>query len=55
MVGSTSSSSNVCGVVNDNSYPQRTMVIDAMRMNQDYVGECPIIDKEPNADMTRFF
>jgi hypothetical protein len=34
MVGSTSSSSNVHEVVDDNSNPYRNMVIDAMRMNQ---------------------
>ena len=34
MVGSTSSASNVHGVVNDNSNPYRNMVMDAMRMNQ---------------------
>jgi hypothetical protein len=33
MVGSTSSASNVHGVVNDNSNPCKIMVIDAMRMN----------------------
>jgi hypothetical protein len=52
MVGSTSSSSNVYGVVDDNSNPWRTMVIDAMRMNQGYAGECLIIDKELNTNMT---
>jgi len=26
------------------------MVMDAMRMNQGYVGQCPIVDEEPNAD-----
>ena len=31
------------------------MVIDAMRMNQGYAGECPIIDEELNVDMTRIF
>jgi hypothetical protein len=30
-------------------------VIDAMRMNQSYAGECSIIDEEPNTDATRFF
>ena len=33
MVGSTSSASNIHGVVNDNSIPYRNMVMDAMRMN----------------------
>jgi hypothetical protein len=31
------------------------MVMDGMRMNQGYVGQCPIIDEEPNADATKFF
>jgi len=33
MVGSTSIASNVRGVVDDNSNPYKTMVMDAMRMN----------------------
>jgi hypothetical protein len=33
MVRSTSSSSNVYGVVNDNNNPYRNMVIDAMKIN----------------------
>jgi hypothetical protein len=33
MVGSTSSSSNVFGVVDYNSIPYRNMVIDAMKIN----------------------
>ena len=36
MVGSTSNDSNVHGVVNDNSNPYRTMVMDAMGMNQSH-------------------
>jgi len=55
MVGSTSSASNVRGVVDDNSNLYKTMVMDAMRMNQGHSGQCPIIDEEPNADATRFF
>jgi hypothetical protein len=31
------------------------MVMDAMRMNQDYASECSIIDEEPNVDTIRFF
>jgi hypothetical protein len=42
-------------VVNDNSNPYRNMVIDAMRMNQGNVSQCPIIEEEPNADATKFF
>jgi len=55
MVGLTFSVSNVHGVVNDNINPYRTMVINAMRMNQGHAGQCPIIDKEPNAGTTSFF
>jgi hypothetical protein len=29
--------------------------MEAMRMNQGYKSECAIVDKEPNADITRFF
>jgi hypothetical protein len=31
------------------------MVIDAMRMNQGNVNQCPIIEEEPNTDVARFF
>jgi hypothetical protein len=55
MVGSTSSASNVHEVVNDNSNHCRTMVMDAMRINQDHTDQCPIIDEEPNVDVTKFF
>jgi hypothetical protein len=48
MVGSTSSASNVHGVVNNNSNPYRNMVMDAMRMNQGNVSQCPIVEEEPN-------
>jgi hypothetical protein len=41
--------------IDDNSNPYRNMVINAMRMNQGYAGQCPIIDEEPNANATRFF
>jgi len=37
MVRSTSSSSNVHGVVDENSNPYKNMVMDAMRMNQGYM------------------
>ena len=39
---------------NDNTNPYRNMVMDAMRMNQDNVSHCPIVE-EPNADAARFF
>jgi len=42
-------------VVDDNSNSYRNKVIDAMRMNQGHTSRCPIIDKEPNADGTKFF
>jgi hypothetical protein len=43
MVGSTSSASNVHGVINNNSNPYRNMVIDTMRMNQGNVSQCSIV------------
>jgi hypothetical protein len=55
VVGSTSSASNVHEVANDNSNLYRNMVMDAMKMNQGNVSQCLIIEKEPNADATRFF
>jgi hypothetical protein len=55
MVGSTSSASNVHGVVNDNSNPYRNMVMDSMRMNQGNASQCPIVEEEPNADAAMFF
>jgi len=55
VVGSTSSASNVHETPNDNTNPYRNMVMDAMRMNQGNVSQCPIIEEEPNADATRFF
>jgi hypothetical protein len=29
--------------------------MDAMRINQGYTNQCPIIDEEPNANMIKFF
>jgi len=55
VVGSTSSASNVHEVANDNTNPYWNMVVDAMRMNQGNVSQCPIIEEEPIADATRFF
>jgi tRNA uridine 5-carbamoylmethylation protein Kti12 len=55
MVESTSSSSNVHWVINDNSNPYRSMVIDVMRMNQGYTSEYSIIDEKQNADTTWLF
>jgi hypothetical protein len=42
-------------VGNENSNPYRNMVMDAMRMSEGNVRECPIIEEELNADATRFF
>jgi hypothetical protein len=42
-------------VANDNTNPYMNMVMDAMRMNQGNVSQCPIVEEEPNADATRFF
>ena len=55
MVELTFSASIVHGVVDDNNNSYRNMVMDVMRMNQDHVGECLIIDEEPNANTTSFF
>jgi len=55
MIGSTFSSSNAHGVVDDNNNPYRSMVIDAMRMNEGYANECSIVDEEINTDAPNFF
>ena len=55
VVGLTSSASNMHEVENDNSNPYRNMVMDAMRMSEGNVIECPIVEEEPNADAARFF
>ena len=55
VVGSTSSASNVHEAANDNTNPYRNMVMDAMRMNQGNVSQCPIVEEEPKADAARFF
>jgi len=55
IVGSTSSSSNVHGVVDNYSNYYRSMIIDAMRMNQDYTCKYSIVDEKPNTYTTRFF
>jgi len=46
MVGSTFSSSNVNEIVNDNNNRYRSMIMDAMRMNQGNACECSIVDEE---------
>jgi hypothetical protein len=55
MVESTYSSSNVHGVVDDNINHCKSMIMDAMRMNQSDSDQCSIIDEEPNIDTTSFF
>jgi hypothetical protein len=55
MVESTSSTSNVHGVINDHNNPYKTMYMDAMRMNQGHAIQCPVIDEEPNVDVAKFF
>ena len=55
MVGSTSSASNVHEAANDNINHYRNIVMDAIRMNQCNVSQCPIVEEEPNVDAARFF
>jgi len=55
VVRSTSNASNVQEVANDNRNPYKNMVMDAMKMNQDNISQCPIVEEEPNADAARFF
>ena len=55
MIESISSASNKYEVVDDNSNPYKDMIMNVMRMNQDYVGQYSIIDEEPNADAIKFF
>jgi hypothetical protein len=55
MVGSTFSVSNVYGVIDDKNNLYRTMVTNAIRMNQGHVSQCLVVDEEPNVDMSRFF
>ena len=55
VVGSTSSASNMHEVRNENSNPYKNIVMDAMRMSESNVRECPIVKEEPNANTTRFF
>ena len=58
MIDSTSTSSNMQEVVDNNSNPYRSMVIDVTRMYQDYLGEDShdiSLDEESNIDVARFF
>jgi len=45
MIGSTFNSSNMHEVVDDNSNSYKNMVMDAIRMNQDDLSECSIVDE----------
>jgi hypothetical protein len=55
MIESTSSANNRYEVVDDNSNSYKDMIMNVMRMNQDYVSQYSIIDEEPNVDATKFF
>jgi len=55
MIRSTSSASNMHGVVENNNNSYRNMVMDVMRMNQGHVGQCSVLDEELNAKVARFF
>jgi len=39
---------------NNNNNNYRSMITDAMRINQGYASEYSIVDEKPNADTTRF-
>jgi len=55
IVCSTSSSSNIHGVIDDNNNNRYvSIVMVAMWMNQGYLGESPYVDEEPNVDVARF-
>jgi hypothetical protein len=55
IVDSTSSSSNIHEVVDDNSNHYRSMVIDAIRISHGYSRNNLRRDKETNVDAARFF
>jgi len=58
MINSTSSSSNIYGFTDDNSNYYRSMMMDEMRMNHDYLGEGSFniyLDEETNIDASIFF
>jgi len=55
IVDSTSSSSNIHEVVDDNSNHYRSMVIDAIRISHGYSRNNLRRDKETNVDAVRFF
>jgi hypothetical protein len=45
----------VHGVIDENSKPYRSLMMDAMRINQSYADECSCVDEEPNTNAPRFF
>jgi hypothetical protein len=55
MVGSTSSDSNVHGIIDDNSNLYRNMIMDVIGMNYGHADQCSIINEEPNVDMAKVF
>ena len=55
VVRSTSNDNNMHEVGNDNSNRYRNIFMDAMRMSEGNVSECPNVEEEPNADAIRFF
>jgi hypothetical protein len=44
----------VLRVIDDNSYPYKSMMMNAIRINKGYLGECSSVD-EPNENTTRVF
>lgn len=55
IIESTSSFSNLHGVIDDNSNCYKSMVMDKIKMNQGYTSECSIVDEESNTNMAKFF
>ena len=55
MAESTYSSSNVYGVIDDNSNCYRSTVVNIMNMNWGDAGKCSTVDEEPNIDIISFF
>ena len=55
MVGSTSSSNNMHKVLDDNSKGYRSIIINAIGMNQSVGDGCSIVDEESNANAIGFF